>query len=139
MSEYVFVYGTLKNGYCNHRLLDNSKYLGEAYSVLERFEMRAPEIGGFPFVTEVGHKSKNKGRVYGEVYEVDEKTLKRLDVLEGHPSFYTRHKKNFKLVDGKEVSAWIYLHPRVDYPLCSKYHLFDGITAYMWQSKEARQ
>lgn len=129
----VFVYGTLKRGHGNHVLLENSDYLGEAVSELSRYEMRAPETGGFPFVTDVSVHSKNKGRILGEIYRVDDSVLDRLDLLEGHPSFYTRRIRTFKLLDsGEVVAAWIYLHPRVDYPLCDKIILSDGDEAYVW-------
>lgn len=50
--------------------------------------------------------------VTGEIYEVDDKMLENLDVLEEHPAFYIREKRSFRLVannDSSEVVAWVYL------------------------------
>lgn len=89
----VAVYGTLKRGRGNHRLLENSnvKYIGEyltkkKYPMIQRGSI--PFVGhGFEFLgldKEVGHN------IVVEVYEVDSKTLERLDALEGHPNWYYR-------------------------------------------------
>jgi len=76
----VMVYGTLKKGFGNHRLLHGSKYAGPA-SVAGTMR----NLGYFPVVTLGG-----SGTVYGEVYDVDEPTLKSLDSLEGYPGWYNR-------------------------------------------------
>jgi len=48
--------------------------------------------------------------VIGEVYEVDESVLKHLDVLEEHPTFYTRELEKIVLCsDDVELESWIYL------------------------------
>ena len=70
----VFVYGTLRDGEGNHRLLENSEFLRD--EVLIGFDMF--NVGGFPAVIE------GDGYVVGEVYEVDEQTLKSLHRLEGY-------------------------------------------------------
>lgn len=62
-------------------------------------------LGAFPGII------PNPGQftpVCGEVYEVDEKTLKALDRLEGHPHMYER--TLVKLEDGMEVWVYIYKH-----------------------------
>jgi len=46
--------------------------------------------------------------VTGEVYSVDDATLKRLDQLEGHPDAYRREQAEVVLEDGTELIAWIY-------------------------------
>ncbi len=87
----VAVYGTLKRGRGNHRLLQNSKYIGEfltrkKYPMIVRGSI--PFVGhGFEFLgldKEVGHN------IVVQVYEVDCDTLKLLDALEGHPNWYYR-------------------------------------------------
>jgi len=89
----VAVYGTLKRGKGNHRLLDNPmvKYIG-TYLTKRKYPMitrgSIPFVGhGFEFLgldKEVGHN------IVVEVYEVDSDTLERLDALEGHPNWYYR-------------------------------------------------
>ena len=86
----VFVYGSLLSGMGNHSLLGNSKKLGESKSPAG-FKM--VDLGYFPGVV----KSEDGiGDVVGEVYEVDDDTMRRLDRLEGYNSinpdngFYNR-------------------------------------------------
>jgi gamma-glutamylcyclotransferase (GGCT)/AIG2-like uncharacterized protein YtfP len=78
----VFVYGTLKRGWGNHRILEESNLLGECVTH-PNFTM--VHLGGFPGVLMGGETA-----ISGEVYEVDELTMNRLDGLEGYPSFYNR-------------------------------------------------
>jgi gamma-glutamylcyclotransferase (GGCT)/AIG2-like uncharacterized protein YtfP len=75
MTHRVFVYGTLKSGIHNHRLLAHAKFIG--YAITDQaYHMVA---GGFPIVLEGGDYA-----VKGEVYEVDDATLRYLDYLEGY-------------------------------------------------------
>jgi gamma-glutamylcyclotransferase (GGCT)/AIG2-like uncharacterized protein YtfP len=49
--------------------------------------------------------------VYGELYKVDELTLKRLDRLEGHPDFYRR--SDITVIDletGSPVNCQAYIY-----------------------------
>jgi len=79
----VFVYGTLKRGHGNHRLLRNSVFLGSG-STAQRFPLY---VRGLPYL----YPQPNSGEhVLGEVYQVDPQTMARLDKLEGHPRFYCR-------------------------------------------------
>lgn len=71
----LFVYGTLRRGCGNHRLLDGSEYHGIA--VLDGYRMVS--LGGFPAI----YRGEKGDTVTGEVYEVDAATLRRLDSLEG--------------------------------------------------------
>lgn len=73
----VFVYGTLMSGLPNHRLLVDQKFIKEDY--LAGFDMYS--MGGFPGIVknDCGYTSLIKG----EVWEVDDKALSQLDMLEG--------------------------------------------------------
>jgi len=79
----VFVYGTLKKGFGNHHLLSKSLYHGD-YSTAPSHKMVS--LGGFPGVV----FGKGTAAIKGEVYEVADDVLDRLDRLEGYPSFYDR-------------------------------------------------
>lgn len=80
----VFVYGTLKKGFPNNRLLNKSKLLTEAC-----YPGNMYDIVYFPGV-KFYDSEKNLGDIHGELWEVDDDTLVRLDELEGVPHLYTR-------------------------------------------------
>ena len=93
----VFTYGTLRRGEPNHPLLARARFLGEA-ATLPHFAL--VDLGPFPAMIAGGQTA-----VIGEVYAVDERTLARLDILEGHPRFYQR--RRIHLASGQEVEAYL--------------------------------
>lgn len=111
MSNLFFVYGTLKAGYGNHRVLRDSPLVGPATSLRPSYFMSQV---GFPYLFKGGEHF-----VSGEVYTVNDADVKQgLDWLEGYPSHYTREVHPFVLADTLEVvDAWVYLNPRI-----SDYH-----------------
>lgn len=94
--QLVAVYGSLKSGFHNHRLLEKSKKVGEQQ--VEGWEMYS--LGGFPAVVP---SSNFNDKVSVEVYSVDDETFKNLDRLEGYPHFYDRIK-----VKTQQGDAWMY-------------------------------
>ena len=114
----VFVYGTLLRGLENAQLLKDSKFLYSGVSVDEVFlisnlshefnlkrkgqdEARSAAYAptdfepqdpyAYPFMMKKAVvPSHTSGVVHGEVYEVSEEQLERLDVLEDHPRSYRR-------------------------------------------------
>lgn len=101
MKHTLFVYGTLKRGFHNHRCLgDNATYLGEA--VLPGYRMYS--LGGFPAIAE------GEGEVQGELYEIDDAGFKSCDRLEGYPSFYNRSEVAVLICRESEAyqTAWVY-------------------------------
>jgi len=95
----VFVYGTLRSGERNNKLLRRSELLGEATigGTLYSF-------GGFPGL----RLAADGGLVVGEVWRVNDRTLARLDELEGVDSgFYSRLQVTVEL-GGSPVTAWVY-------------------------------
>jgi gamma-glutamylcyclotransferase (GGCT)/AIG2-like uncharacterized protein YtfP len=104
LKRLVFVYGTLKRGFWNNYLLEGSELLGEG-TTLERFSLYTV---GFPYAVPDGGGLPLRG----EVYRVDEETLKRLDALEGYPNHYKRKLTEVKLDDGRLVKALIYYAER---------------------------
>lgn len=103
----LVVYGTLKKGHGNHRLIRHAKFGGEVSSVEP---MELVDLGAFP-----GAILSDEGKpVSGELYYIDEDTLKLTDRLEGNGSFYTRYLKTFVDEDNNEKKAWIYLLPDDD-------------------------
>ncbi len=102
LTTTLFVYGTLRKGQCNHHFLDRSKFLGNA-KTKKKYALYG---SGVPFLS----RSRAVSQVIGEVYSVDDATLSRLDLLEGHPDMYKREQAAVGLQDGTELSAWIYFH-----------------------------
>ena len=91
----VAVYGSLLSGLGNHGLLEEATLLGEGKTE-PVFSMY--DLGYYPGITENG-----KTPIKIEVYEVDDTTFGRLDMLEGYPSFYNR-----KLIPTQHGVSWIY-------------------------------
>jgi len=101
----VFVYGTLRKGHGNHGLLEQSKFIGDAKTD-KKYAMYA---SGIPYVTSLEHEVQ----IIGEVYEVDDFGLHRLDRLEGHPNFYERRKIKVILENGRKEKAFLYFYDQV--------------------------
>lgn len=91
MINKVAVYGSLRKGLGNHRVLGESKLIGKEW--IPNYEMFS--LGSFPGIRD------GKGAIYVEIYEVDSDTLERLDTLEGY------HAKNSvnNFYDKEEVST----------------------------------
>lgn len=99
----VFVYGSLKAGQSNHRLLVaggatllGTDTLSGAY--------RLVDFGAYPGLVRLGDGSNEN--VHGEVYQIDDEILASLDILEGHPHYYERIK-----VQGRFKGTWVYMLP----------------------------
>ena len=105
MQNYkVFVYGTLKKGHGNHRLLAGSEFLGEGRT-REKYALYS---SGIPFAI----KEEKVSKIQGELYLVNAATLTDLDRLEGHPGWYCREEISVVLEGkGAEVTAWLYFYP----------------------------
>ena len=103
--KLIWVYGTLKRNHGNHQLLEASTFLGKATSE-PVFTML--HLGGFPGIIRGGETP-----ISGELYEVDDDTLKRLDRLEGHPNFYRREPITVRMDDGTVHEVEGYVLPAV--------------------------
>lgn len=131
MSHKLFVYGTLKKDFSNHILLEQSKLIGPAY--VRRMAML--NRSGYPYAYEAGPEDF----VIGELYEVDDATLRDCDGLEGYPSHYDRKKINtYRLEDlfkqtHPSHSAWIYFSHHITNEQIEEY----GVTRD-WGRKEIR-
>jgi len=72
----VAVYGSLRQGLHNHRLLESSNYLGD-FNTEPIYSLYS--LGSFPGLKENGNTS-----VVMEVYEVTEAVARNVDSLEGY-------------------------------------------------------
>lgn len=95
MINLVAVYGSLKKGYGNHRLLENAEYLGTTDTAPD---WTMYSLGGFPAIVPDGDT-----QICIEVYNVTQREFQSLDMLEGYPSFYNR-----RVIDTRFGKAWIY-------------------------------
>ncbi|XP_006558539.1 putative gamma-glutamylcyclotransferase CG2811 isoform X3 [Apis mellifera] len=132
--QRVFVYGTLKRGEPNHCLIQDTengyaKFLGLGRTTIPYPLIIATDYN-IPFLLKkpgFGH------HVFGEVYDVDSKMLKKLDELEEHPAFYKRSEENVlfapeskvKSMDKFEevstlIKVWIYFLPKFKTSLLEK-------------------
>jgi len=107
----VFVYGTLLRGIHNHDYyLKDSNFVKE--DSLPKFEMRTH--GSYPGIRPLKW-NRAISKVHGEVFEINEETLKRLDQLEGvappervskdYTGNYTR--ETVKTESGEEVFVYV--------------------------------
>jgi gamma-glutamylcyclotransferase (GGCT)/AIG2-like uncharacterized protein YtfP len=92
----VFVYGTLKRGYANHRVMlrADGKYLGEAV------------VSGYACINTPWYPYAIKqanAKIKGEVFELENENIVHLDTLEGYPSHYDRD-----IIKTKYGDCWIY-------------------------------
>jgi gamma-glutamylaminecyclotransferase len=97
-AHLVAVYGTLKRGECNHRLLAASRCLGPV--LLSR--LRLYNLGPYPMAVACADPAAT---VAAELYAVSAAVLAALDGLEDHPREYER--QLWLLEDGRQ--AWVYL------------------------------
>lgn len=119
----VFVYGTLKKGFGNHRVLEGAKDLGRA-TIKGNYTL--VDLGWYPAV--VNAPKAEEREIGGEVYEIDHDTLATCDMIEGHPSYYTRQ----KVMTSLGVTAWVYMLPE-------SYAGRANVGSLFWEQSEAEE
>jgi len=80
MHHILFVYGTLKQGHPRDSALSGQKYLGVARTV-DSFAMF--DLGGYPGLVYATPDLAAGVKIWGEIYEVSEECLLKLDKIEG--------------------------------------------------------
>lgn len=99
----IAVYGTLKRGYGNNRLLTDAEYLGTA-KLADGYYLLGSG-GSIPYLSS-GHSKRPKNiNVEVELFAVTTDQLGPVDRLEGHPNFYRRvvvDVKSIELVPGAD-------------------------------------
>jgi gamma-glutamylcyclotransferase (GGCT)/AIG2-like uncharacterized protein YtfP len=109
--ELLFVYGSLKKGFDNHRLLEKSaKRLGKAKTV-SKFGMFEDSFGNYPYLV-----NKPINKIEGELYEINRKELLgKIDEFEGAPDYYQRKRIKVKSHHGIKF-AYTYLREETEVP-----------------------
>ena len=103
------MYGSLKKGFDNHKLLEKSaKRLGKA-STVGKFAMYEDSFGNYPYLVR-----KPITKVAGELYEIKRKELlDKIDQFEGAPELYQRKKIKVKTHHGVSF-AYTYIRDDID-------------------------
>lgn len=109
----IFVYGSLKSGFWNNRLLEHSIFIGQACTA----DMMLLVDGSFPYLAAPCQFAGTSladaivplaGNVYGEVWRVDDETLAALDRLEGTPHHYTRELIKVQFAPNQQRMVYAY-------------------------------
>ena len=110
-NEFLFVYGSLKKGFDNHKLLDKyAKRVGKA-STVGKFAMYEDSFGNYPYLVK-----EPITKVMGELYEIKRKELlDKIDEFEGAPEYYQRKKIKVKTHKGVNL-AFVYIKEDEEIP-----------------------
>ena len=115
--NYVFVYGTLMKNERNHYLLNDSEFIGNGY--IKNYFMF--NVSTYPGI------QMGEGKVYGEVYKIDETTEKLLDELEEAGYLYDKKTAKVYLDNNTNINAYVYVYILKNHP--NDLHLSE----YKWQ------
>ncbi len=111
MSEFLFVYGTLRRQLIQHQYLQHhTEFIAEA-SMRGRLYL----LDGYPGAVD---STDFADTVLGEVYRIHRTTalLAMLDDYEecsakfARPHEYRRELRSVNLLDGRQLTAWVYLY-----------------------------
>jgi|688.fasta_scaffold800160_2 gamma-glutamylcyclotransferase (GGCT)/AIG2-like uncharacterized protein YtfP len=110
MTEYIFVYGSLRKDLINHEIMIRigAKFI-DNFQTVDAYYMIGLKSKAYPYVIKenIGY-NLIPGPIYGEVYEISEEGLYHLDKLEGHPTNYIR--QQIRVCNDKyEMNAFIYI------------------------------
>lgn len=111
----VFVYGSLKEGFDNHDVINPvGQKIGKAWTVA-KFAMYEDGFGNYPYLIRDGIN-----KIEGELYKVDAgKGLERLDEFEGAPDLYVRESIRVK-TRKQTYNAYTYIRQGADVPAGQK-------------------
>ena len=109
----LFVYGTLKRGDCRHHALADERFLGYATT---QSRYRLYHLGDYPAL--INCKDGDGAKISGELYEVDDACLLRLDIIEGvAEGLYQRGPVDLQTPwHEKSALTYFYQHSVADYP-----------------------
>ncbi len=96
----IFVYGTLKRGCKNHHWLAGQRFIAEART---QPIYRLYDMGGYPGMI----RADNGVAVEGEIWEVDEGGMARLDVLEDIEG--GEYERVLLELEGERVEGYLFL------------------------------
>ncbi|GCD08774.1 gamma-glutamylcyclotransferase family protein [Clostridium tagluense] len=101
-SIVVFVYGTLMSGNSNHeRYLSKARFVGDA--IAEGFALY--DLGSYP-----GIIHSENDNVKGQLYIIDSRILRELDILEEEGSLYIKKLINVVNYKNETQEAYVYVY-----------------------------
>jgi gamma-glutamylcyclotransferase (GGCT)/AIG2-like uncharacterized protein YtfP len=115
VSTDLFVYGTLKSGGRNNRLLAEQEFIGVVRTA-RRYRLYL--AGAYPCLVQDEH---NGSAVWGELWRVNALTLRVLDELEEVPTLFNR--QTIELDNGLHVQAYTYQLDVSRFPDCGEVYL----------------
>lgn len=98
---FLFVYGSLLSSNSHHYLLKGCQFVGKA--ILYNFGLY--RVSWYPAIV-----PKENSKVLGEVYDVDENTLRKIDEFEDEGKLYKRQEVEVMLDSGQTINAWAYVY-----------------------------
>ncbi len=102
----VFIYGSLKKGFCNHHMMKKAKYKCTA-KTKKRYGMFQESNANYPYL--IKQSNSHYHHIQGELYEVNcLTTLKQLDIFEDAPDYYQREAVDVEIASGSIQKAQIY-------------------------------
>lgn len=103
----VFVYGTLKRGFANHRVMEmaGGKFV-DIPGIIGPGNMDMISLGPFPALVDWSDDTL----IYGEFYDV--RDIGPIDRLEGVPNFYHRREISAEIEGCGAIKFWTYFLTR---------------------------
>ena len=106
------------SGEANHHYLESSLYLGPA--TIEGYEMY--DVGWYPAII------PGDNLIIGELYQVPEKDMSYIDMLEGECSLYLKKCEIVTDAEGKTTFTLVYVYMKD----CSKFKRISSWKEYVW-------
>jgi gamma-glutamylcyclotransferase (GGCT)/AIG2-like uncharacterized protein YtfP len=99
----LFAYGTLRRGGGNDGFVAGGTFLGTVQT-RDSYTLLCENLEFCPYLTGAPLPGVDREPVTGDLFEVSEFDLAKIDQLEGHPTWYER--RSLTLKDGR--MAWAY-------------------------------
>lgn len=112
----LFVYGTLKRGYCRHPALAGQTFLGEGRTLPQ---YRMVNVGTYPGLLDAPDQGL---AILGELWEVTPEALRRLDEVEGTDvGLFARRRIRLEVpFENESADAYFYLRDTTGCPDCGQ-------------------
>lgn len=119
MKTYIFTYGSMKQNFRNHGILQNDIFKGAA-TTKNKYVIYPASSFNYPYAVE----SEKKYHLKGELYEITKTDIETIDDFEGSPHYYYRKLIKVKF-NNSIVDAFMYFRTNpnpvgmeIEIPLC---------------------